>query len=81
MSKVFNKKILALAFSVFIGLLIWFMPPPEGVTEQGIHMLAIFIFTVIGIILRPVPIGVVAFLGLIALAGLCLRELSDRVPK
>lgn len=64
MSRVFNKKILSFAISVIIGLILWNLPPPEGVTPQAIHMFSIFIFTVIGIILRPVPIGTIAFLGL-----------------
>lgn len=64
MSRVFNKKSLFFAISIIIGLLIWNATPPEGVTVQAIHMFAIFIFTVIGIILRPLPIGTTAFLGL-----------------
>ena len=65
MSRVFNKKLLSFALSVIIGGLIWNLSPPEGVTTQAMHMFAIFIFTVIGIILRPVPIGTFAFLGLV----------------
>jgi DASS family divalent anion:Na+ symporter len=60
----FNKKMLSFLISTIIGLVIWFLPPPDGVTPQAIHMFAIFIFTVIGIILRPAPIGTVAFIGL-----------------
>ena len=65
MSRVFNKKILSFAISIIIGLLLWSLSPPEGVTVQAMHMFAIFIFTVIGIILRPLPIGTFAFLGLV----------------
>ncbi|MCB1083452.1 MAG: anion permease, partial [Simkania sp.] len=64
MSRVFNKKIISFVISVLIGLLIWNLTPPEGVTIQAIHMFAIFMFTVVGVILRPLPIGTVAFLGL-----------------
>ncbi|MDJ0651710.1 MAG: DASS family sodium-coupled anion symporter [Simkaniaceae bacterium] len=65
MSTVFNKKLISFALSVIIGGFIWNLSPPEGVTTQAMHMFAIFIFTVIGIILRPVPIGTFAFLGLV----------------
>ena len=65
MSRVFNKKLISFALSIIIGGLIWNLSPPEGVTTQAMHMFAIFIFTVIGIILRPVPIGTFAFLGLV----------------
>ena len=69
MSRVFNKKILSFAISIIVGLLIWTLPPPEGITTQAMHMFAIFIFTVIGVILRPVPIGTFAFLGLVLTAA------------
>ena len=65
MSQIFNKKNLSFSISIIIGLLIWFVSPPEGVTVQAMHMFAIFIFTIIGIILRPFPIGTFAFLGLV----------------
>ncbi len=64
MSRFFNKKLLAFAFSIIIGLTVWNLPPPAGVSSQAIHMFAIFIFTVTGIILRPAPIGVIATIGL-----------------
>ncbi len=69
MSRVFNKKLLSFALSIIIGGLIWNLSPPEGVTTQAMHMFAIFIFTVLGIILRPLPIGTFAFLGLVLTAA------------
>lgn len=69
MSRVFNKKLLSFALSVIVGGLLWNLSPPEGVTTQAMHMFAIFIFTVIGIILRPLPIGTFAFLGLVLTAA------------
>ncbi|QVL58383.1 MAG: anion permease [Simkaniaceae bacterium] len=65
MSRVFNKKLLSFLLSIIAGGLLWNLSPPEGVTTQAMHMFAIFIFTVIGIILRPLPIGTFAFLGLV----------------
>ena len=65
MSKALNKKCFSFAFSLIIGGLIWSLSPPEGVPKEAIHVLAIFIFTVLGIILRPIPIGMFAFLGLV----------------
>ena len=69
MSKVLNKKLLSFLLSLFVGIFIWNLKPPVGVTTQAMHMFAIFIFTVIGIILRPVPIGTFAFLGLVITAA------------
>src|SRR5207248_355217 len=45
------------------------MPPPNGVTPQSWHLLAIFIATIVGSILRPVPAGAIVLLGVCALAG------------
>ncbi|MGE0198614.1 MAG: anion permease [Simkaniaceae bacterium] len=69
MSRAINKKLLSFTLCVLIGLFIWFLKPPDGVTAQAMHMFAIFIFTVTGIILRPVPIGTFAFVGLVLTAA------------
>lgn len=58
------KKVLPLLITFGVGLLIWFLPRPEGIGEQGWHVLAIFIATIVGIIVRPLPMGGVAILSL-----------------
>ncbi len=50
--------------SFLVGLVIWFLPEPQGVSSQAWHLFAIFIFTVIGVITQPLPIGTIAFVGL-----------------
>ena len=64
MAKLHTKKILILALITCIGTTIWNLNPPKDVSIQAMHMLAIFIFTVLGIILRPLSTGTMAFLGL-----------------
>ena len=49
---------------VAVGVVIWILPPPEGLEPQAWHLLAIFIATVAGIIVRPLPMGAIAMLGL-----------------
>jgi len=44
-----------------IGVAIWFSPMPAGVTVQAWHLLAIFVATIVGFILNPIPIGAIAF--------------------
>ncbi len=46
----------------------WFIPPPAGVDPDGMHLLAIFIGTIVGIILKPLPMGAVAMVGIAASA-------------
>ena len=47
-----------------VGAVIWFIPIPEGIKPQGWQLLAIFVATILGFILQPLPIGAVAFLGI-----------------
>ena len=54
------------AIPLIIGLVIWFVPVPEGVKPQGMHMLAIFVFTIIALITQPLPTGSVSIIGLAA---------------
>ena len=63
-----NSKVLKLTAIVLIGLAIWFMPPPDGVKIQAWHLFAIFFATIVGFILSPVPIGILAMAG-ITVAG------------
>ena len=50
--------------AIAIGLGIWLLPKPEGVTPQGWKLLAIFIATIIGIIAKPFPMGVISIFAL-----------------
>jgi DASS family divalent anion:Na+ symporter len=56
---------------VLCALLIAFTPVPEGITPQGWRLLAIFVATIVGSILRPVPSGAVVLIGVatVALTG------------
>lgn len=47
-----------------IGLAIYFIPPPAGVDPRGMHMLGIFVATIVGLILQPLPTASVALIGL-----------------
>lgn len=44
------------------------VPVPQGITPESWHLFAIFIATIVGSIVRPVPAGAVVFLGVAALA-------------
>ncbi|GAB4823509.1 hypothetical protein N2152v2_010555 [Parachlorella kessleri] len=53
-----------LATCVGLAAVVWFIPPPAGVTTSAWHLLAIFLGTIAGIITQPLPLGAVAMLGL-----------------
>ena len=55
------------AVAVGVGLLVQFViPVPAGVTPQAWQLLAIFLTTVVGLILEPLPVPAWAFCGLTA---------------
>lgn len=58
------KRQLPLIITFGIGLLLWFIPAPEGLSEKGWHMFAIFIATITGIILKPLPMPGVALVSI-----------------
>ncbi len=47
-----------------VGAVIFFVPPPEGVDPRGMHMLGIFVATIIGLILQPLPTPSLTLIGL-----------------
>jgi DASS family divalent anion:Na+ symporter len=58
------KNTLYIGIAIAIGLIIWFFPEPKGVSAQGWHLFAIFVGTMISVILKPLPMGVVSILAL-----------------
>ena len=47
-----------------LGLIIWFIPVPAGLTPNAWHLFAIFVATIAGFILQPISMGAIAFLSL-----------------
>jgi DASS family divalent anion:Na+ symporter len=50
------------------GLIILLIPAPSGITSQSWRLLAIFVATIVGSILQPVPSGAMVLLGVSATA-------------
>lgn len=59
-----NKNIINGLIVVLVGVSIWFMPSPEGITPQGWHLFAIFVATILGFILQPLSMGALAFIAI-----------------
>lgn len=49
---------------VLFGLLLWFLPTPEGLTLAGWHLLALFITTIVTVVVKPMPVGTIALVAL-----------------
>lgn len=59
-------KIIPLLITLAIGVVIWMIKPPAGLHPQAWHLLAIFVATIVGLIIKPLPMGSVAILSLTA---------------
>lgn len=60
--KEINIKNITITFAV--ALIIWFIPAPEGVTENAWHLFAIFAATILGIILKAAPMGTMCMMAI-----------------
>jgi len=65
------------AIILLSGLAVCLAPVPEGVTPQSWRLLAIFIATIVGSILRPAPGGAIVLLGVAAIAVTKSMPLSE----
>lgn len=57
-------KVKAFLAVLIIGAVIWLIPVPEGLKPQAWHLLAIFVATIAGIIMQPLPMGAMALIGI-----------------
>ncbi|MDO0824857.1 anion permease [Desulfosporosinus nitroreducens] len=57
-----NNKLVRGLIPILVGMLIWFMPVPMGLKAPAWHLFAIFVATILGFILQPLPIGALAFI-------------------
>ena len=53
---------------VIIGIIIWYSPVPIGVKKEAWNLLAIFVATILGLILGPLPMGAVVIIGVMTTA-------------
>ncbi|KAG6425057.1 hypothetical protein SASPL_115480 [Salvia splendens] len=62
-----GAKLIPLIISVAIGVVVrFFVPKPPEVTPQAWQLLSIFLSTIAGLVLSPLPVGAWAFIGLTA---------------
>ena len=59
-----SRSFLKFGLCLLIGLLIWLFPTPEGLTPLAWRLFAIFFATILCIILKPYPMGVITVLSL-----------------
>ncbi|MFZ0566076.1 MAG: anion permease [Chlamydiales bacterium] len=59
-----KKQLFCFFTIVLVGLIIWFSPHPKEVDPKAWHLLAVFVATIFGIILKPLPIGALTVISL-----------------
>ncbi len=49
------KKLIA---CILLGIIWWFLPTPDGMQTEGWHVLAVFVVTILALIIKPLPMAV-----------------------
>lgn len=61
-----KKMAVGFGIPVLITLAFWFGPHPDALTDQAWRMFGLFAATIVGIILKPMPMGAVTIIGMVA---------------
>lgn len=59
-----KKQFFSFLITLCIGIFIWFVPHSQEVSDKAWHLFAVFVATIVGIILKPLPIGAMAILAI-----------------
>ena len=59
-----NQRIVRSLVLVLVGAAIWFSPMPAGIDHHAWHLFAIFVATILGLILQPLPMGAIVLIGM-----------------
>lgn len=65
------------AIILLIGLTIWFLPVPIGLSIKAWHLFAIVLSTIVGYILQPIPMGAIGLTSVV----LCVITKTTTVPE
>ncbi|MDQ0207165.1 anion permease [Alkalicoccobacillus murimartini] len=77
MNKTSEVRYLHLFITIAIGAILWFIPTPAGLDQQAWHLFSIFVATIIGLIIKPLPMGSVAIMGLTAVVLTNTLEIEE----
>ena len=63
----FDKKNLYFCLCIALGLFLWMLPTPAGLDPRAWKLFAIFVYTILGMILKPIPTGALTITSLTVL--------------
>lgn len=64
-----RQQITSFLIIFLVGFTIWFMPKPNDLEAEAWHLFAIFFATILGVILKPLPIGAMSILAMAVVTG------------
>ena len=62
---------------IIIGLVLWFIPTPEGLTPQAWHLVSIFVATIAAFITSPMSMGALSLLSIVIVVLLHILKLNE----
>ncbi len=65
--QIIGNKLLQFVLCMGVMLFIWFRPVPAGLDPKAWKLFAVFVFNVMGLILKPIPIGSISLISLLIL--------------
>ncbi len=68
---------ISLFITLAAGVIIWLIGAPAGLDEKAWHLFAIFVATIIGLIIKPLPMGGIAILSITAVVLTGTLELQQ----
>lgn len=67
-----DKKLILFLLCVAVGVILYFIPAPEGLAPNAWKFFAIFLAVVLGLVLEPIPPALVGLIGVVVAGGLML---------
>lgn len=64
LKRILQKKVIPFSIVLLVGFLLWIIPHPSELSDESWQLFSIFIATIVGVILKPIPIGAIAILAL-----------------
>ena len=72
-----DVKVIPLLITIAIGVVLWNIKPPTGLEQDAWHLFAIFVATITGLIIKPIPGGAVTILALTVIVVTKTLPLGD----
>ena len=82
----YHKQNLIILLTLIFSIIAWYSPVSEDISKDAWHLSVIFVVTIMGIVLNPLPLGVIALLSILSCVltetlslAQCLSGFSDSI--